>query len=1154
MQNNQQIEYISANSNTIIPKLQPSLQNWVNQSFGSINPLQAATTPLISKRKSALIMAPTGSGKTLSVFLGILDSLLLLEKKSKLKKKIYVIYISPLKALNNDIHKNLEIPLQHLRDDLHSEISIGTRTGDTTPKERNFLLRNPPHILITTPESLGLLITSPKFKEHLKQIDWVICDEIHSIAGNKRGTFLSLILEHLNYLTDKQFARVGLSATINPPKTIARFLMGNRKQRILIVQIETQRIMQVAVVSPVEDFLKTPFSKIQESQLNIIEERIRNNRTTLIFANTRHMSERLFYHLEKRIKDPNMLISIHHGSLDKKLRLSVEENLKKGRVSAVFTSTSLELGIDIGTIDHVVQMGSPKSVSSLLQRIGRSGHRSDLVSKGTLIAYNRDDLIESVAIAKLAIENQIDKLFIPDKPLDVLIQILVGLTLEKKWSTKAAYNLVKKSYPYRDLTYSEFRDIVSFASNPTQNDDGWKYSHIWYDPETDLFGRRRSARVAFFQNIGTIPPTSSIQVLLEGFRSRVGNLTERFAEKLNPGDIFILSGRTLQYLRPIEDKIVVREVFGKLPTVPSWSGEGLARTREISIEISDILSSIEEKIESKTSKTDLIEWIVGRYPTGKLEATIIYDYVFAQVSISRVPKFNNLVIEKFVDHDGSENIIVLSLHGKQVNSLLGQALAGYYAKITGSNIAHTSTDNGFLLKFPFGTQFDHEGLFSHFSVDQLEESLVFGLRQTEIFKLRFRHAANRSLMVISKRGRFNSSFQDQRRLSRWLIRTMHPESIVAKEAMREIFYDTFDLTSARALISKINSHKIKLHFQPVNNFPSPMSYAILFNSYVDVVFMEDRRNLLLGLHQQVLSRLLPASENEQQSLDPKLIKKYFHEKIHIESTNDPEVITELFSRYNLNNASFLKNASKKTGIDEHDIKHLMASNREILDAGSEKWVSLNYLPYFLAYNPEIVIAEDPSQDELLQAAYELTKQISPDEGISTIAKAALEFEGPLNLKELSTITGIETGRLKRIIYKLVGNYEILKGSFLSSQEEYLLRQDRDRIFGLSNNALQRFEYLAIILGTEFGSIISLGVGPIVMASIILQLLTGSGILNIDTTTTEGKKFFQGVQKLMVFFFIIFEAIIYVVMQGLQAIPGFTYIVIFQLILGGLAIF
>ncbi|MHA2032527.1 MAG: helicase-related protein, partial [Candidatus Kariarchaeaceae archaeon] len=543
--------------------------------------------------------------------------------------------------MGNDIHKNLEIPLDSIKEKTGTKISIAKRTGDTPTSERVKLLRNPPNILITTPESFALMLTAPKFKIKLRTIKWIIVDEIHSIAENKRGTMLSLCIERLQYHVGHELTRIGLSATIEPPNLIANFLLGNRDSPINIIDFGRKRRLELDVILPISQIDLAPFSMLHKKQLEIIKSEVKSNTTTLIFTNTRHLSERMVFELREAFDGKiDHEIGVHHGSLDKKLRLSVEDKLKKGLMKAVFTSTSLEMGIDIGSIDLIIQLGSTKTTRAMLQRIGRSGHQNYLTSRGKVLSFSLDDFIESMAISRLALNGEIDEIRIPEQPIDVLIQIIIGMSVEQKWTFQDAYSIIIHSYPYRKLTERDFIEVLKTAANPSNDDNGWKYSNIWFDDDIMEFGKRKRARQAYMQNVGTIPSVSLIDVVLEGYQTRIGKISEKFAERLTESDVFILHARTFKFIRSVGTKLIVKEVHGEIPTIPSWVGEGQSRTWEISEEISRIYDSLDVYL-SRDDLPSALKWLTNEYPISSDDAKEVLNYISIQKSFTPLPSRNH---------------------------------------------------------------------------------------------------------------------------------------------------------------------------------------------------------------------------------------------------------------------------------------------------------------------------------------------------------------------------------------------------------------------------------------------------------------------------------------------------------------------------------
>ncbi len=499
----------------VLSLLDPTIAEWFSSKYSTLTEPQSYAIPLIHSGKNVLISSPTGSGKTLTAFMSVINELFLLSKEGKLEDKVYCVYISPLKALANDIHRNLEVPLKEINSLAREKgmkvpkIRVAVRSGDTSTSERQKMLRKPPHIFITTPESLALVLTAPKFRERFKDVRYVIVDEIHEMAGNKRGVMLSLTLERLRYLAGN-FQRIGLSATQAPIEEIAKFLVGYEGEQprdVRIVEVEYKKSLDLKVLTPVEDLTMVPYEVANEKMYDMLVDIINRHRTTLIFTNTRSGTEHVAYKLKERGVER---IEAHHGSLSKETRLRVEEELKEGKLKAVISSTSLELGIDIGYIDVVVQIGSPKSVAKGLQRIGRSGHAYGATSKGRFLVFDSDDLVECTTLVKCAHEGKIDRVRIPKNSLDVLAQSIVGMSIEKRWSVEEAYQLVRSSYCYHELPREKFIQVLRYLGGYVLGDT--VYSKIWFDEEEMVFGRKRSSKMIYFMNLGTIPDEADYSV------------------------------------------------------------------------------------------------------------------------------------------------------------------------------------------------------------------------------------------------------------------------------------------------------------------------------------------------------------------------------------------------------------------------------------------------------------------------------------------------------------------------------------------------------------------------------------------------------------------------------------------------------------------
>ncbi len=849
------------------------IQKWFRTKFRNLAPPQKYAVPLIHDRSNVLITSPTGSGKTLTAFISVINELLLLGKKQQLEDRIYCVYVSPLKALANDIERNLKEPLAEISA-LASEmgielpeIRVAVRSGDTPTSERQKMTRKPPHIFITTPETLGIVLSTKRFKEHMNQIRYMIVDEIHELCNSKRGVMLSLCmerLEHQNRENPTPIARVGLSATQAPIREIAKFLVGyrdNGKLRdVYIVNVESQKALDVAVKTPSKDLNFTPYEIVNNNMYQMLKEYIDTHRTTLIFTNTRSGTEAVVYRLQELGLEN---IGAHHGSLSREHRLEVERQLKNGELKAVTSSTSLELGIDIGYIDVVMQIGSPKSIAKGIQRVGRAGLRLHEVSKGRFLAFDRDDLIESAVLINCANRGKIDRTHILKNSLDVLAQMIVGMSLEQKWDVNEAYVLIKRSYNYRKLRKRDFVSILEFLGQRGKMENWGVYRKIWYSPEDKTFGIKKGSRQIYNLNIGTIPQESSYKVVMYKTNMAVGSLSEKFVERLKSGDIFVLGGRSYEFTRARGTRVYVKDAHGRRPTVPSWTGEMLPRSFDLSVEVGKFRGKVEERYDEGQKARNILNWIRDGYHVDESGAVSILNYIKEQSEFTRaltgrsqVPSDRRCVLEGHLDNKGNYNIIFHYCFGRRVNDALSRAYAYKIMKNYDCNVAVTLSDDNFMLTTEKEIPLDKVA--GVLGPDELEESLKASIRSTELFKQRFRHCAVRSLMILRNyKGREISVRKQHRRVQKIIDDFLKDESFpVVQEAYNEILHDAMDLTNAGKVLKDIKNGKIGVEYIDYNGTPSPMAHNIVLMGFTDLILMEDRTAMMKSLHMKVLEHLM----------------------------------------------------------------------------------------------------------------------------------------------------------------------------------------------------------------------------------------------------------------------------------------------------------
>jgi ATP-dependent Lhr-like helicase len=859
----------------VVKLLRPYTYSWFYKKYGNFTPAQLMAIPHIKSGRNVLISSPTGSGKTLAAFLAILDDLFRLGESKELEDSIYVVYVSPLRALNNDMRRNLSEPIEGISAEARSsgievpEVRLAVRTSDTLPYEKQKMLKKPPHILITTPESLAIALSAPKFRALMSSVRWVVIDEVHELASSKRGAHLSLSLERLEELTSRSFQRIGLSATISPLDEVAKFLVGydndGNLRDCVVVDARFVKPMEIEVVCPKVDIVRASAEELNNAIYDVLTDVVKRHRTTLVFTNTRSATERVVFKLKKIFEKEGVVdadeIEAHHSSLSRDVRLEVEEKLKKGDLRCVVSSTSLELGIDIGYIDAVVLLSSPKSVTRLIQRVGRSGHNVRDVSKGYLIAVDRDDLVEVTVLAKLAIERKLDNVRIPKKPLDVLAQHLVGMSLERRWRVDEAYRVIRRSYNYSELTMDELVKVLRYLAGRFEEElEGLNiYAKIWFDEFEGVFGRKRGSRMIYYLNVGAIPDEAKVRVFLDTGKY-VGDLEEGFVEYLEPGDIFVLGGRTYEFLRSEGMKVVVRRVEGVRPTVPSWFSEMLPLSFDSALKVAEFRGYVKDLI-IKYGVDGAINRLVSEYGVDYDVGRYIVDYVYEEFKyLGLVPDNKLYVVEVWEDLDSrSVNIIFHYLLGRRVNDALSRAYASIISDLLGVNVRVTVTDNGFMLTIPKNPEFSIsviKELVSSVRSDNIVSILKRSLRNSELLKRRFRHCAERALALLRRYKGVDTSISRRQVSSETLLKVAskldgYP---ILDEAYREVLEDYMDVENAKKVLKLIEDGLVSVEVVKVL-IPSPFAHNIVAHGYSDVVLMEDRRKLLIRLYEAVMSRL-----------------------------------------------------------------------------------------------------------------------------------------------------------------------------------------------------------------------------------------------------------------------------------------------------------
>ena len=851
----------------IYKNLHPYVKEWFDKNFEDFTPAQKQAIPEIHKGKNILVSSPTGSGKTLTAFLSVINELTTLADKGELEDKVYCIYISPLKALDNDIERNLEQPLREIEEIAGKPLNIrkAVRTGDTTQYQRTKMLKNPPHILITTPETLSILLVAPKFREKLSHVKYVIVDEIHSLAENKRGVHLSLSLERLQALIGG-FTRIGLSATVSPLEEVAKFLVGYEygiERDCILVDINYLKELDIEVISPVDDIVIADDEDTRMATYALIDDLVMEHKTTLIFTNTRSATERYVYNLKKLYSEHfnNNNIMAHHSSLSKESRLQTEEKLKNGELKAVVSSTSLELGIDIGYIDLVILINSPKSVSRALQRIGRSGHRLHEKSKGRIIVTDRDELVECSVLLKNAKEGKIDNIKIPKDCLDVLSQHIYGMGIENPWDIDYAYDIIRKSYCYKDLERDDYEDVLSYlAGEYVELEERYVYAKIWIDYKENTFGKRgKLARMLYSTNIGTIPDHSAVLVKCDG--ETIGKVEEDFMEKLKKGDSFVLGGRTYKFNYGKGMTINVSPASGP-PSIPSWYSEQLPLAFDLAVDIQRFRNLLDGKFQYGRPKEEIMEFLHDYLYVDEFAANSIYEYFNEQYLYAQIPHKQKLLVEYYTGFGGRKFVVFHSLFGRKTNDAIARAVAYLASDRNKRNITISITDNGFYLSSD-GKMGALEAL-KRLNPDNFENILIMSLDKTETLASRFRHCAGRSLMTLRRyKGHEKSVGRQQVRGKILLkyIQEMDNNFPILKESRREATEDYMDIKNAKKVISWISSGEMEI--KTINAIiPSPFAFNLVSQGYLEVLKQNDKSEFTKRMHRAVIEKIKEEMNND----------------------------------------------------------------------------------------------------------------------------------------------------------------------------------------------------------------------------------------------------------------------------------------------------
>ena len=903
-------ERVEIRDGDVLEGLSPVVREWWIDQFGEyvprnggfFTPPQREAIPLIEDGTNVLVAAPTGSGKTLASFTAIIDELYRRDRTNGLENAVYCLYVSPLKSLANDVHRNLTVPLSGITGRLEergidAEIRHAIRHGDTDDRERQRMLEETPHILNTTPETLAILLNAPKFREKLRHVEYVIVDEIHSLADNKRGTHLSVSLERLEDLSDVSPTRIGCSATVEPLSTMAEFLVGRESDSASggdslvprdyeIVDTRFVRDFDLQLECPTHDLIGESRDVVTDRFYDRLDELVDSHTNTLVFTNTRSGAERVLHNLRERFDayDENNS-GCHHGSISKDRRQSIERKLKEGELDVVTTSTSLELGIDMPHLDLVVQVGSPKSVAALLQRVGRAGHRLGETVEGRVIALDRDELVECAVMLRKAEKGFVDRVFVPENPLDVAAQHVYGMAIAGVRPEAELKETLRRAYPYREFDDADWERLLRYL---TADYDGLEdrnvYAKVWRDtndppdgehhyPEYDvgesLIGKRgRLARVIYMTNIGTIPDSFTCGVFTRKDQEWVGDLDESYLDTLDPGDVFVLGGRRFEYRYRRGSKVYVDPTSSR-PTVPSWYSERLPLSYDLGREILAFQAEVCDRLESG-GRPGLRTWL-REFPLDENSVRALartYDQQRRYAGTESVATPERMAVEEVRDRDRyRRHYHVHSIYGRRFNDGLSRLVAHRCSRRATTNVQVAVADNGFTVSMPLNRRVDVADVLRDLDPGDAPGELREALSGTDLLERYFRINATRSLMVLKNyKGHEKSAARQQVSAEMLLSFARDLEDFaVLEETYREIMEDKLDLTGIREVLESIQSGDIEVETRRLEA-PSPRAFGLATLSASDVVLAEDESAVLREFHERVQSEI--GESNGERFFDP----------------------------------------------------------------------------------------------------------------------------------------------------------------------------------------------------------------------------------------------------------------------------------------------
>jgi ATP-dependent helicase Lhr and Lhr-like helicase len=1065
----------------------PLVREWFVNKFGTPTEPQEQGWPQILAERTTLICAPTGSGKTLAAFLACIDRLVRKAVAGELEDRTEVLYVSPLKALGNDIQKNLDMPLGEIlelareRGYLMPEIRTAVRTGDTLMSERRTMLRRPPHILVTTPESLYILLTAEKSREALRTVKTVIVDEIHAIADDKRGSHLALSLERLDSLTGRRATRIGLSATQKPIELIAQFLAGSNQPEPCIVEVAQRRKLDLSVEVPSSELGPVASNEMWDEIYNRIAELVQQHRSTLIFVNTRRLAERVGHHLGAILGQD--AVASHHGSLSRVRRLAVEEKLKAGEIRALVATASLELGIDIGTVDLVCQIGSPRSIAVALQRVGRAGHWRGAIPKGRIFATTRDELIECAALVRSIRQGQLDKIIVPEHPLDILAQQIVASCAAEDWQESDLFALVRGAYPYRNLARKDFDEIIAMLSEGISARRGRYGAYLHRDQVNGRVSGRRGARLAAITSGGAIPDNALYTVIAEPEHIVVGTVDEDFAVESLSGDVMLLGNTSWRIRRVQSGSVLVEDAHGAAPSIPFWLGEAPSRTNELSAAVAEVRQTVSTLAENalpmlgrgtSPQAAAAVNWLKEECGLDQAAAEQAVEYIVAGRAVLRaVPTQQTVIAERFFDESGGMQLVIHAPFGGRINKAWGLALRKRFCRSFNFELQAAATDNGLNISLSDQHSFPLADVFDFLKSASVEELLEQAVLTSPIFTTRWRWVAGRSLALLRFMGGKKVPPQIQRMRSDDLLAAVFPEALACqeniegeikvpehpliRETMKDALTEAMDIDGLKNILDQMTSGQIRC-VAVETPVPSQFSHEILNANpyaYLDDAPLEERRARAVEMR-----RMLPESVlSEVGRLDPAAI-----DEVRAEAWPDVRDADEL---QDLLQTVIALPAANTDAIEQRipfaekwraSILEWAPHFAELESGHRAGRVSVGNQNYWVAAEKAATFAAIFRAAQFESSLPEIeAKTISHEDALAACVTGWMAHVGPITSSGLRGFLGIAASEIDKTFLRLEGSGSILRGRFtneLGDETEWCERRLLARIHRLTLGSLR----------------------------------------------------------------------------------------------------